>query len=348
MLRAFCVAIVSARSSWRKRRSTASAPSPSQRCASAVSGPATRSITNGTYRRDRDRDHRARRTTAARRFRRTPTSSTSCRCTAIPGLDRRAHAHDVFLGRRARDAAARSSRAREPAETVELAARTRARRSRPASRRCAISARAAARISPMRDLIDAGTMIGPRMFVAGQGISAGRGGGRRIRRRCSRPIEARLATPADWVKVYASRGSYQSVDTTQTITSTSSRPSSTPRTRRAGKVAIHSYGASGVKDAVRAGADSIEHGIELDDETLAEMAKQGTVWVPTDRSQPLLRGREGRIRFRAGDDPAASGIHRQEPRIDPSRVQGRRAARAWDRTRCIRCSARTRASSAGS
>ncbi len=50
---------------------------------------------------------------------------------------------------------------------------------------------------------------------------------------------------------------------------------------RGTRVAIHSYGAAGVKDAVKAGADSIEHGIELDDETLALMAKQGTVWVPT-------------------------------------------------------------------
>jgi imidazolonepropionase-like amidohydrolase len=47
------------------------------------------------------------------------------------------------------------------------------------------------------------------------------------------------------------------------------------------KVAIHSYGASGVKDAVRAGADSVEHGVDLDEETIAEMVKQGTVWVPT-------------------------------------------------------------------
>ena len=54
-----------------------------------------------------------------------------------------------------------------------------------------------------------------------------------------------------------------------------------PRTRASKPVAIHSYGASGVKDAVRAGADSVEHGIELDDETLAMMVKQGTVWVPT-------------------------------------------------------------------
>jgi imidazolonepropionase-like amidohydrolase len=46
-------------------------------------------------------------------------------------------------------------------------------------------------------------------------------------------------------------------------------------------VAIHSYGASGVKDAVRAGAESVEHGIELDDETLKDMVARGTVWVPT-------------------------------------------------------------------
>src|SRR4051812_30982234 len=46
-------------------------------------------------------------------------------------------------------------------------------------------------------------------------------------------------------------------------------------------VAIHSYGPSGVKDAVRAGADSVEHGIDLDDETIAEMVRRGTVWVPT-------------------------------------------------------------------
>jgi imidazolonepropionase-like amidohydrolase len=48
-----------------------------------------------------------------------------------------------------------------------------------------------------------------------------------------------------------------------------------------------------VKDAVRAGADTIEHGIELDDETLAMMAKQGTVWVPTiDHNRYYVDARE--------------------------------------------------------
>src|SRR5258708_26780449 len=47
------------------------------------------------------------------------------------------------------------------------------------------------------------------------------------------------------------------------------------------KVVMHWAGPSGGKDAVRAGADSVEHGIDLDDETLADMVNRGTVWVPT-------------------------------------------------------------------
>ena len=58
-------------------------------------------------------------------------------------------------------------------------------------------------------------------------------------------------------------------------------PSSSAPISVAGAVAIHSYGPSGVRDAVRAGADSVEHGADVDDETLAEMVKRGTVWVPT-------------------------------------------------------------------
>jgi imidazolonepropionase-like amidohydrolase len=91
----------------------------------------------------------------------------------------------------------------------------------------------------------------------------------------------RIKAGADWIKVYASRGSFDSVDTTQTLTFEEMKTIVDTSHAQNRKVAIHSYGASGVKDAVRAGADSVEHGIELDDETLAEMARRGTVWVPT-------------------------------------------------------------------
>jgi imidazolonepropionase-like amidohydrolase len=133
----------------------------------------------------------------------------------------------------------------------------------------------------MRDQINAGTLIGPRMFVAGQGISAGRGGGAPNPDAMRAQTEARIKAGADWVKVYASRGSFQSVDTTQTLTFDDMKAIVDTAHALNRPVAIHSYGPSGVKDAVRAGADSIEHGIDLDDETIAEMVKRRTVWVPT-------------------------------------------------------------------
>ena len=47
------------------------------------------------------------------------------------------------------------------------------------------------------------------------------------------------------------------------------------------KVAAHSHGAEGIKNGVRAGIDTIEHGTLLDDEAIALMVEHGTWLVPT-------------------------------------------------------------------
>ena len=47
------------------------------------------------------------------------------------------------------------------------------------------------------------------------------------------------------------------------------------------KVAAHAHGKRGMEAAIRAGADSIEHGTYLDDETIALFKKHGTYYVPT-------------------------------------------------------------------
>ena len=46
-------------------------------------------------------------------------------------------------------------------------------------------------------------------------------------------------------------------------------------------VAVHAHGADGIKLALRAGADSIEHGTVMDDDIIRTMKKQGTYYVPT-------------------------------------------------------------------
>lgn len=51
--------------------------------------------------------------------------------------------------------------------------------------------------------------------------------------------------------------------------------------RRGVKVMAHAQGAEGIKNAVRAGVHSIEHGIFLDNEAIDLMLKHGTFLVPT-------------------------------------------------------------------
>src|SRR6266540_3608465 len=97
----------------------------------------------------------------------------------------------------------------------------------------------------MRDLIAMGAMTGPRMFVAGQGISAGRGS-TPDPAAMARNAEDRIKAGSDWVKVYGSRGSFDSVDTTQTITFEEMKAIVDAAHALGHKVAIHSYGPSGV------------------------------------------------------------------------------------------------------
>ncbi|GAF14216.1 hypothetical protein JCM19045_3522 [Bacillus sp. JCM 19045] len=51
--------------------------------------------------------------------------------------------------------------------------------------------------------------------------------------------------------------------------------------RKGVKVMAHAQGAEGIKNAVRAGIHSIEHGIYIDDEALELMLEHGTYLVPT-------------------------------------------------------------------
>jgi imidazolonepropionase-like amidohydrolase len=132
----------------------------------------------------------------------------------------------------------------------------------------------------MRELIASGAMTGPRLFVSGPGLSS-RPNQPLTAENVSALIAARVKSGVDWIKVFGSRGSYEVVDGTQTVSFDEMKAVVDAAHAAGKKVAIHSYGASGVRDAVRAGADSIEHGADVDDDTLREMVKRDIVWVPT-------------------------------------------------------------------
>ena len=202
------------------------------------------------------------------------------RYTALPGLID-LHTHVTYFWDRAPGTTPlKQGRRRTPAETARVAAENARKTLESGVTTIRDLGGQAGADMLMRDQVTAGTLIGPRMFVAGRGISGGRGGGP-VPAAMGSEVAARVQSGADWIKVYASRGSFDSVDTTQTLSFDQMKAIVDAAHSAGRKVAIHSYGPSGVKDAVRAGADSIEHGIDLDEETLAEMVKRRTVWVPT-------------------------------------------------------------------
>ncbi len=214
------------------------------------------------------------------------------RLTALPGLID-LHTHVTYVWDRAPGTTPlRPGRRRTPEETAEAAAvNAKLTLETGVTTIRDLGAQGGADIL-MRDRVASGALAGPRMFVAGRGISAGRGGGPATDALPSE-VDARIKAGSDWIKVYASRGSFDSVDTTQTLAFDQIKAIVDAAHAGGRRVAVHSYGAPGVKDAVHAGADSVEHGIELDDETLAEMVNRRTVWVPTiDHNRYYVDARE--------------------------------------------------------
>jgi len=96
-----------------------------------------------------------------------------------------------------------------------------------------------------------------------------------------RVARQQIGAGADWVKIFGSTGSGEDVSGFQTFTFDEMRAAVEVAHNLGKRVAIHSYGPSGGRDAVRAGADSLEHAVDLDDETLAEMVRRKTFYVPT-------------------------------------------------------------------
>jgi imidazolonepropionase-like amidohydrolase len=94
-------------------------------------------------------------------------------------------------------------------------------------------------------------------------------------------IQAQVEAGADWIKMYGSTGSFQNVTSTQTFSATEMRVATETAHRFGKPIAIHSYGDSGGRAAVRAGAESVEHPADLSAATLAEWKRRGTMYVPT-------------------------------------------------------------------
>jgi imidazolonepropionase-like amidohydrolase len=146
----------------------------------------------------------------------------------------------------------------------------------------------------LRDSINRAGWIGPRMFVAGYGLQKARRGNRpnvdttrtqrgRVFNISQIPVavQQQIDAGADYIKMYGSSGSGADVTGNETFTFDEMKAAVDAAHAGGKRIAIHSYGPIGGRDAVNAGVNTLEHAIDLDDATLAEMVKRGTFYVPT-------------------------------------------------------------------
>jgi imidazolonepropionase-like amidohydrolase len=106
--------------------------------------------------------------------------------------------------------------------------------------------------------------------------------------------------------MYGSVGGFENVGTQQTFSYEEMKAAVETAHTMGKKIAIHSYGPEGGRDAVHAGADSLEHAVDLDDATLSEMVKRGTYYVPTiDHNRYYIDAAE-EYQFRPGSKEALS------------------------------------------
>lgn len=155
----------------------------------------------------------------------------------------------------------------------------------------------------LRDAVNAGKVPGPRIYAAGKSIATTGGhadptngwadflGGQPgpLEGVVNGPVEAaqavrqRYKDGSDVIKITATGG-------VLSIAKNGLNPQFTEEEIRAVvstakdyglTVAAHAHGAEGIKRAVRAGVDSIEHGTFMDDEGMALMKQKGTWYVPT-------------------------------------------------------------------
>ncbi len=151
----------------------------------------------------------------------------------------------------------------------------------------------------LRDAIEKGLAVGPRMQCSGISLSSTGGHGDyhfnpdiqggEFCSICNSPDEARAAARytfkygADQVKLMATGGVMSKGDEPGACEMTFEEMKAACEVARfRGKTSsAHAHGAEGIKNAIRAGITSIEHGMLIDDEGIDMLVEYGTYLIPT-------------------------------------------------------------------
>ena len=139
----------------------------------------------------------------------------------------------------------------------------------------------------LRELIERGIVPGPRLFLSGAGIHPlvmpVATSGTEAERISSLSQRARdvADSGAAWLKIFATTGTGSDLSGQRVYHYPEIKAATDIAHARGLQVAVHAYGPAAVPDAIRAGVDSIEHAVDVDDESLRAWAASGIFYVPT-------------------------------------------------------------------
>jgi imidazolonepropionase-like amidohydrolase len=141
----------------------------------------------------------------------------------------------------------------------------------------------------IRDGIESGLLQGPRMICSGRVVCMTGGHGWQFGREADGTDEIReavreqLKAGADFVKLIATGGVMtKGVDPGATQFTLEELMAGVEEAKKAGRrTATHAQGTEGIKNALWAGINSIEHGFFLDDEAIELMLEMNAYLVPT-------------------------------------------------------------------
>src|SRR6202051_4252009 len=141
----------------------------------------------------------------------------------------------------------------------------------------------------LRDAIAAGRLSGPAIFASGRPICMTGGHGWFVGREADGPWDVRKAVReqrrggADCIKFIATGGvlTKGAVPGIEQLTEDEMRAGIDEAHKHGMHCAAHAIGTSGIKNAIRAGIDSIEHGHLIADDGIRLMVERGTYLVPT-------------------------------------------------------------------
>ncbi len=195
----------------------------------------------------------------------------------------------------------------------------------------------------LRDAIDSGTVMGPRMQVAGAYVTVSTGAGELVGAApdVTIPLSYRygVANSADEVRERARAilnggADFIKILATGAVLTRGTKPGVSEYTEEQLRAAVeqaseygtfvaaHAHGAEGIKRAVRAGVRSIEHGSLIDDEGIALMKSRGT-WLVADIYNGDYTDSVGRIEHWPADI-----MRKNEETTEAQRVGFRKAVAA--------------------